>query len=43
MSNFLNKLLHEHLEVTPTIIPIILFGSKNILPTGEEFPQNIMP
>jgi hypothetical protein len=27
---FSNKLLHEHLEVTPTVILIILFGSKNI-------------
>jgi hypothetical protein len=31
MSYFLNKLLREHLEVTPTILLIIIFLSKIML------------
>ena len=43
MSYILNKLPHEHLEVTPTILLIITFLSKNVWPIWEEFPQNIKP
>jgi hypothetical protein len=45
MSCVLNKLLHEHLELTPTMLLIILFNflKYKYVTNMREFPQNINP